>query len=502
MEAMFARRAFLFLLALTSAARGDDALPDGAIRRMVVTEDGEGTLFCVAFSPEGKTLAVGGSLKRVHLFDVKTGELLRSFGNHPDNVWTVAWSSDGKLLCSGGRADLTLRVWDPKKGDDLKPFEGHKGGITRIKFFRDGKRLIMSGGSWDPTIRVWDVARREQVLALTGHTDLIDAMDLAPNGRLAISGSRDGTLRLWDLAGGREVWRYEREQNNELNGGFTAVAFAPDGRTFASATGDGTLQVRETVTRRRWLPAPEHNGTVSAIAFSPDGRLLAFSRREQVVMRDARNGEEVRVCRGHRALVRGLAFAPDGRALASCGDDAAIYLWTVPSPADLSKKLGDAERGREVDLLGSDNAVIARHAVTMLASDLGPVAAALAPRIKPAPAVNATDFERRIEQLDSRNYAERERAQQDLERAAEQAELSLRSAYARATDVEQRRRLDRLLEKLDRRVPSSDELWQLRAVAVLEQRGDAESRALLRKLAAGASSRLTTEAIEALERMK
>src|SRR5205085_11584568 len=137
----------------------------------------------------------------VHLFDVKTGELVRSFGNHPDNVWTVAWSPDGKILCSGGRADLTLRAWDPASGDELKPFEGHKGGITRIKFFRDGKRLIMSGGSWDPTIRVWDVGGRQQLMAMTGHNNLIDAMDLAAHGRLAVSGSRDGTLRLWDLTG-------------------------------------------------------------------------------------------------------------------------------------------------------------------------------------------------------------------------------------------------------------------------------------------------------------
>src|SRR5262245_27563398 len=125
-------RCWLLLLAVAFAnvtVRADDALPDGTVRRMTVTEDGAGTLFCVAFSPDGKTIAVGGSLRRVHLFDVKSGELLRSFGNHPDNVWTVAWSPDGKLLCSGGRSDVTLRVWDPNTGDELKAFEGHQGGI-------------------------------------------------------------------------------------------------------------------------------------------------------------------------------------------------------------------------------------------------------------------------------------------------------------------------------------------------------------------------------------
>jgi Tol biopolymer transport system component len=501
-------RALLLLLALAPAARGDDKLPDGALRRMVVTEDGEGVLYCVTFSPDGKTLAVGGSLRRVHLFDAQTGELLRSFGNHPDNVWTVAWSPDGKFLCSGGRADLTLHVWDPKTGDELKPFEGHQGGITRIKFFRDGKRLIMSGGSWDPTIRVWDVERREQTLALTGHSNLIDAMDFAPHGRLAVSGSRDGSLRLWDLSRGREIWS-EHETEEARTGGsewsfrYGAVAFSPDGRMFAVGGHDGSLTVRETTTRRRCLPLSERNGALAALAFSPDGRTLAFaSEKRNIVFSDARTGKELRVCRGHRSPVYSLAFSPDGKTLATCAADSTILLWRVPEAAELSKGLTDEERGRHVNLLGSDNAVLAHRATIALSQDSGLRLVTLARRAKATEPGDVNSSERWIAQLASRNYAEREVAEAELERAGEKAEHALRIAFGQAGDAEQRRRLDRLLEKIERRVPSGEELWQLRAVEVLELRNDAESRALLRKLAAGAPSRLTTEASEALERLK
>jgi hypothetical protein len=136
-----------------------------------------------------------------------------------------------------------------------------------------------------------------------------------------------------------------------------------------------------------------------------------------------------------------------------------------------------------------------------LVHDLGPVAAALAPHIKPARPGDEKAYAKWIVQLADPRYAERERATLDLEKAGELAEPALQRALASSTSAEQRRRLERLLDQVDQIVPTGDALWQLRAVAVLDARGDSESRALLKKLAGGAEgARLTIEAREALER--
>jgi WD40 repeat protein len=493
-------RTLLLALALAWPSYAEDGLPDLARRRLTVRDDGEGGLWSVTFSPDGETLAFGGSLKKVHLFDVKSGKLLRSFGTHLDRVWAVAWSNDGKLLCSGGRADLTLRAWDPLKGEELKPFVGHRGGITRICFFHDGKRVIMSGGSWDPTIRVWSIHDREQLLALSGHSDYIDSMDLASHGRLAVSGSRDGSLRLWSLTRGREVFV---DHHPGENAGYAAVAFSPDGRTFASGGFNGQFQVRETITRSRCLRLSEGNGIVRAIAFSPDGQHVAFtSDAPQVNVWDTRTGKEVRIFRGHEAPIQSLGFSPDGKLLASSSSDGFVILWDIPAPADLSRRLKDDERVNHVTQLGSDDAIIAHQAVVALSHDSGPAVAALAARLKPAVAGNEAECSKWIEELGSPRYADRDRAMLALERAGEAAEASLRRALAAATLLEQKLRLEQLLDRLERGPPIGEARWQLRAIAVLEARGDAEARRILKGLAAGATGfRLTIEAAEALERL-
>jgi WD domain, G-beta repeat len=478
-----------------------DELPRGAVRKFVVTEDGEGTLWSVALSPDGKLLACGGSLKKIHLWDARSGEHLRAFGNHPDNVWALAFSPDGRMLCSGGRSDLTLRVWNPARGEELTPFLGHRGGITRIKFFPDGQRLIMSGGSWDPTVRVWDVGKREQLKALTGHGDLIDSLDLAANGRIAITGSRDGTLRLWSLVTGKELKSFRHPADDP---GYSAVAISHDGRLYASGTYDGQFQVRETLTHRRWLPARERERPLKAIAFAPDGRSVVLAgERGAVEFVDLRTGETIERFKGHQSTVYALDFSRDGQLLASAGADATAFIWQVPKLPDLTKRLSEEERLQAWERLASENPVMARHAITALANDDDTAVDFLSARLKPAPKIDERPLERWIAELANPRYADRERSRQELEKAGEQAGPALLKSLAEAKSLEARRRLERLVERIERLEPDAEQRRAFRAVAALEQQGGEAARRALEKLAAGApGARLTVEAGEARDRMR
>lgn len=498
------RFGILILIGLIVAREvGAEVEPRGPQATIPLTAAEGGRLYAVAYSPEGRTLAVGGTGKTIYLVDHVAHKVQRTMVAHPDAVWTVAWSPDGRRLFSGGRADPALRVWDPATGAEFESFVGHRGGITTIRVFDGGSKLIIAGGSWDPSLRVWSMADRRLLISMTGHTDLIDALDVTANGRWAVTGSRDGSLRLWDVQRGCDIWSHQVEAQGG-HGGYLSVAFSPDGRLFAAGLEDGGLIVRETWTRRRCLPAKERGGETRALAFAPDGNYLAFAdASRRIHLFDVRRGQVEAIYQGHRADIFAVAFSPDGRQLASVGADATIYLWRVPSWTRHIKTLTDIERQTAINLLASDNPSAARHALNDLIADSGPRASELvAARLQPTPRDQEILIRRWIDRLASPRFAEREQATEELIRLGEAAEIVLRQTWSQTTHAEQRRRLDRILNRLAHTVPTGEQLQQRRMIAVLEGRADERARTCLRRLAEGGPSWLTVEASEALARLE
>ena len=294
--------------------------PENAARVAQLARWGRGWVAEIAFSPDGRLLAVA-SPNGVYLYAAADLREVR-FLPTDSTVLSVAFSPDGRLLASGS-LDNTIRLWDAASGALLRTLEGHTSTVHSVAFSPDGRAL--ASASRDGTIRLWDAASGALLRTLEGHTWSVNSVAFSPDGQALASGSLDNTIRLWDAASGALLRTLEGHTYT-----VSSVAFSPDGRLLASGSEDNTIRLWDAASGALLRTLEGHTDWVRSVAFSPDGRLLASGSYDKTIrLWDAASGALLRTLEGHTRSVNSVAFSPDGRALASGSWDCTVRLWGV-----------------------------------------------------------------------------------------------------------------------------------------------------------------------------
>jgi WD40 repeat protein len=288
----------------------------------------------IAYSPDGKLLAVKDFAVKdfqghtvIHLWDMTAGKRVHQLSGQKweqlAEMPGLAFSSDGKLLAVG-EGDAGITLWGVATGDRVRRLDKCKGGHDAIVFLPDGKRLLVVNRDDAMTdhdgVRLWDTQGR-QLRKFEVKLPNPSALAVSPDGKTLVFGDSRlvpkqkwlaGLLSVWDIATGKE------RRRAETPGTIAGIALSPDGKTVAYAQ-DGTsvVQVRdmESWKEKPRIEVPE--GNARDLAFSPDGKTLAARVEDSLQLWDVATGKPLAQRPGHITAVDRVVFTANGRQLVS-----------------------------------------------------------------------------------------------------------------------------------------------------------------------------------------
>jgi WD40 repeat protein/serine/threonine protein kinase len=236
----------------------------------------------------------------------------------------------GELATYGDRA---VRLWDPTTGKPVRAFDDHPDSVFHLAFSPDGR--LMATGCVDGTVKVWDADGGAVRLTLPQRADKVLGVAFGPDARLLAVAIANRVVEVWDLRTGAMRWNWAG-----LPAPADALYFTADGRHLSAATGhwsdspaEGSVHVWDVETGAAVSSGASPELVNRGRAFTPDGRhviSLAVSGRE-VEVRDARTGDRVRVHSRLRFPATHLALHPDGSRFATAESDGRVRVWDVAS---------------------------------------------------------------------------------------------------------------------------------------------------------------------------
>jgi WD40 repeat protein len=310
----------------------------------------EGAPSALAFSPDGKWLAIGtdpyfrGVSPEIQVREFATGKLISTLVGHKWKVGSLRFSADGKRLASYGDAN-TVRVWDVANAKEERKINMEQ--LVRFELSASGKEVI----TLDKTgkIQVWDIATGESIRQFGGKAQDANSISLAADGTVAVTEDQK-LVRFWDISTGKQVGAFAEDGT-----GFQTAQCSPVGKSLALYESVHRTRLVDRETGEQLWKVEATGKRIWMTAFSPDGKLFAtieFDKDElelffanaavDIRLWDAKTGKAIRSWSGHSKYPTCVTFSPDSKSLLTGSIDNSVRVWDVATGKEDPRFTGHA----------------------------------------------------------------------------------------------------------------------------------------------------------------
>lgn len=302
-------------------------------------------IWCLAFTPDGKTLISASADQTIRLWDVASQEVRRTLPAHVTfgSVCCLAVSADGAtLFATTTEHSVSCHTLS---SEEVKRTLQHQG-VRGVACSRDGRFIATS--ATDGSVKIWDPLSGSEVHYFRGVAQCADFLSFDPGCHFLAIGQTNAQRR----GAQAEIRIFEVETWKQLavillEDQVTGLAFSPDGRVlFTCQWANSAIRIWDVETGTEPQPSTGHLGEVLSVAISPiDCRVVSGGADNTVRVWDAVEGKELQRIEGFRRGVMDTAISPDGRHLLS--DDRFARLDAAPI-REYSLKLFDLTTGAEI----------------------------------------------------------------------------------------------------------------------------------------------------------
>ena len=336
----------------------------------------------IAVASDGKSIVTGSDDETCILWDIESGKMLKKMYGNSRGVRDVKTTPDGKYALSNCYDDSCI-LWDLSTGLQVKKIKELKHGYSAVALIQNGNQALVgtykslviwdlkddypSGQPYEWTNInsvvipaegkialsvtytdnfVWDMNSGQLINLLRGDKYISEALDVTPDGKIALTGDQDGNCILWDTRDGLQIKMlgynlnasYKRGGMDYTEEPVMCIKITPDGKRALSGDIKGNCILWDIEKGKEMRRLKGKVSSISNIILSQDGRFAIIGRDKDCILWDLNNDKQLIKLRGNKAGFNAMVLAPDGKVLITGSGEGGLILWDIKT-GEIIKKL-------------------------------------------------------------------------------------------------------------------------------------------------------------------